>query len=110
MTNPAAGNDSENAPIAAASPAEFTRDRTLSGVQRWMMVCSATLTAPSATPARIMPAIATTNTGAPLTTANPAPISRQPQIIVLLSHLRPVTRPRKEPAIAPPPQQAAIMP
>src|SRR5947208_1006333 len=48
IRNPAAGNDSENAPIAAASPAAFTRDRTLSGVQRWMMVCSATLTAPSA--------------------------------------------------------------
>jgi len=41
---------------------------------------------------------------------SPAPISRQPQIIVLLSHLRLVTRPRKEPAIAPPPQQAAIDP
>ena len=75
-----------------------------------MIPCSQTVTEPSATPAQAIPASASAKIGATAISAKPAPMIAQPPIIVARSRVTASLRPRNEPAIAPPPQQAARNP
>ena len=96
--------------MTAASVAAVARERTASGVRRWRMPCSETVTAPSASPAVAIPASANANTGANATRAKPAPMSAQPPTMVTRSFVTASRRPANDPPMAPPPQQATRIP